>query len=363
MSRRLLPLLLLLAVCRVVAGGQVPEAKEPASPSTPKQTAIIREGVGLHERGDFDGAIRKYEEALAENPSNALALYEMAFAYQAKGDYRKSLEVATRGARYKSEQLGELYTIIGTSLDRLGEPQKAVEVFKKGIKLDPANGMLHFNLAVTYHGLKKPEEARKSLKAALTRNPGHPTSHLMLSLLFFQGGYRVPALLAASRFLTLEPQTPRSAAALRVLLEVLGGGVRQGANPNEMTIFMDMGGKKDEGDFTSIDVILGLSAAAARTEKNKDKTQAEMLVEQMKTVLNVLSESPERKNENSFVHQYYVPYFAELKQRGHVEAFTYYALMSSGLPGVSEWVNSHSGRVQQFLIWSKQYRWPDELKS
>jgi tetratricopeptide (TPR) repeat protein len=326
--------------------------------TTEPHRLLIREGVALHERGDFDGAVRKYEQVLGENPHDVAALYEMSFALFQKKDYRRSLEAATRGARYNSELLDEFYVSAGNSLDHLGEPKKAVEVYKSGLKLAPGEVMLHYNLAITYLNLGKPEEARKSLKAAATAAPSHPSTQLALAAVFYNNGYRTPALLAAARFLALEPQSTRSDSALKIMHEVLGGGVKQGSNPNEINIFVNMGAKKDEGDFGSIDLMLGLSKAVSSSEKNKGKTETELLVEQVDSLIAIIAEGEEAKKQKTFVYQYYVPYFAEMKQRGLVEPFVYYTQQRSRLPGVREWLDSHQGRVMQFLTWSKNYRWP-----
>jgi tetratricopeptide (TPR) repeat protein len=357
-------LTLLFALCSATAAAarqKLPEPKSTPVPSTDRQTSIIREGVSLHDRGDFDGAIRKYEEVLAENPSNTLALYEMSYAYSAKKDYKKSLEVAYGGAQYKSEELRGFYLLIGNDLDILGNTSEAIEVYKKGIKLFPNESLMHFNLAVAYKSAGKPDDARKSLKSALAVNPQHPGSHLLLASLFYGGGYKTPALLAAARFLTLESDTERAGVAVRILRGALGGGAKQGANPNEISITLDMNEKKDEGDFTSIDVVLGLTAAVSMSDKGK-KSDAERLASQMETVISILSEQNEKKKQATFVHRFYVPYFVEMKQKGHTEAFTYNALRGSGLPGVREWLEANSGRVMQFLIWSKNYQWPSDLK-
>ena len=355
-------LALLFALCSAADARQkLPEPKLTPAPSTDGQNSAIREGISLHDKGDFDGAIRKYEEVLAENPSNTLALYEMSFAYSAKKDYRKSLEVAYRGAQYKSEELRGFYLLIGNDLDILGRAPESIEVYKKAIKLFPKESLLHFNLAVAYKGAGKPEDARKSLKAALAANPQHPGSHLLLASLFYGGGYKTPALLAAARFLTLESGTERAGLAVRIVREVLGGGAKQGANANEVNITLDVNAKKDEGDFAMIDTLLGLTAALALTGKEK-KTDAEQLVSQMEKVFTILAEQEEKKQQESFVHRFYVPYFVEMKQKGHTEAFTYNALRGSGIPGVREWLEANSGRVMQFLIWSKNYQWPSDLK-
>ena len=363
--RVVLTSLVFAACCAVATAAQrqsLPEPKLASAPSTDRQLSLIREGVSLHDGGDFDGAIRKYEEVLAENPSNALALYEMGYAYSAKKDYKKALVAAYRGAQYKSEHLRDFYLLIGNNLDLLGDTAESIEVYRHGLKLFPNEPLLHFNLAIAYKNAGKLDEARRSAKAALLANPQHASSHIVLASLFYKGGYKTPAMLAAARFLTLESDTARAAVALGMLREVLGGGAQRGANPNEIRVTVEMNPKKDEGDFTTMETVLGLTAALALSEKEQKKTEAERLVSQLDRFISILAEQDERKKQDSFTHRFYVPYFVELKQKGHAEAFAYNALRGSNLPGVREWLEANSGRVMQFLIWSKGYTWPADLK-
>ena len=362
--RKIIFLSLVFALCCAPGAWaqQLPEPKLTPEPANEKQLAAVREGVALHDRGDFDGAIRRYEAVLAESPSNVLALYEMSYAYSEKKDYQKAIEVALRGAQYRSAQLGGFYVLIGNNLDALGATARSIEVYRKGLKLFPKDGPLHFNLAVAYKNAGKLDEARKSLKTGLAASPQHTSSHLLLAAIFFSQGYRTPALLAAARFLTLEPATRRSPTALKIMREVLGGGATQGSKPNEINLTLDLNPKKEEGDFTTADMILGLSGAAALTSEEKNKTEAQRIVSQTETLFAVLAEQAEKKRQSTFVYQFYVPYFAEMKQKGHVEAFVYYALQPSGLPGAREWAEANGGRIMQFLIWSKGYQWPANVK-
>ncbi len=351
-------LLTLILVCSsLLAQGQVPPPRKTPAPSTGQQVVLIQEGVSQHDRGNYDAAIKLYGEALAENPDNVEAMYELSFSYSMKKDYKKSLEIAYRGAEYKSDMLAAFYMQIGNNLDILGEPKKSVEVYKSGLKLMPRMAMLHYNLAVTYRNMGNVDDARKVIKEGLLLDPNHPGSHALLSLVWHAGGYKTPTLLAAGRFLVLEPRSTRAAAQLRIVKEVMAGGASRGADSN-ITIFMDPSAKKDEGDFGAMDLAMGLVRAGSMTEKNKGKTEMQLLVGQFQTFFAIMAEQMDRADRSKFSWKYYAPYFAEMKQKDHVETFVYYITQGDDNKETAKWLAENKTRVGEFLAWTKFYKWP-----
>jgi hypothetical protein len=53
-------------------------------------------------------------------------------------------------------------------------------------------------------------EAKEQLKRAVELNNAYPSPHYLLSEVFMGTKYRIPALLAAIRLLSLEPNSQRS---------------------------------------------------------------------------------------------------------------------------------------------------------
>lgn len=354
---RKIPTLIFMTIllASVVAAQKLEPPTLDSTPLTPQQQQLMREGVALHNKRDYDGAISRYQEVLKENPNNGSALYEMAFAYSMKKDYSKSMEYAYKAAQYRGDTLPLVYTLIGNNLDETGNPKKAIEVYKMGIKNLPPHFMLHFNLAVTYSRQGQLEDARAEVKKAVALNPKHTTSHFLLSTLFIKGNYKMPALLAASRFLVLEPNSQRSAAALQIVHGVMQGGVSRGNNPNEINIFVDPSPKKDEGDFSAVEMFIGLGKAASLTEKNKGKSAIQLLVEQFESLFTMLGET--KAERSKFTWSYYVPYFLEMKKRGLVEPFVYIIYLTSNDPEVRQWLQENETRVREFLAWSNGYQW------
>ncbi len=245
---------------------------------------------------------------------------------------------------------------IGSALDETGDSKKAVDAYKAGLKLFPTYYLLHFNLGVTYNRLGDVLAARTSLKNAAGFNPAHASSHLLLSVLFDRGGYRTPSLLAAYRFLILEPATTRSETALALVRKATQAGVSQGKDEKTINIFIDTAAKKDEGDFTTIDLIVSMSKAAEKTEKNQGKSAMQLMVGNFETLFAIMGE--QKSDASKFTWKYYVPYFVEMKKQGHVEAFVYYANRRNGDPDVSAWILHNQDKVRSFLAWSRGYAWP-----
>lgn len=349
----------------VGAGYDVPKPDRDPRPSTEEQARLITEGVALHEQGKFDEAIRLYRLVLEENPDNVDALWEWSLSLSAQGDHVGSLGVCRRGARYRSPALGGFYGMMANCLDDLGRQKDALKVYEAGLKILPVDqdrqrAMLCFNMAVTLVRLDKPEKARDSLKRAVVLNPSHPGSHLLLARLYQSGGYRIPALLAAARFLSLEPATQRSGQARQIFLAMLQQGVSSGEDGSKINILVNDKAKKDEGDFTVLEVGLQMAMAlqfSSEVEK-AGKSQVRKVVDCFDRFLAMLAGGRLDK-EPGFVSLYYVPYFSELQKQGFAEAFTYSIFSGAGNEEVDAWLRDNAAKAGGLEAWSKSYRWPD----
>lgn len=340
----------------MVAGQKLePPKLEPTKP-TESQLALIREAVALHDKGDYDGAIERYLRVLKESPDCVAALYEMSFSYYAKKDYQKSIETGYKAAQYKSDLLAAIYVQIGTCVDELGNSKQAIEVYKSGIKMNPSDALLHYNLGVTYARTGQLDDSRAVLKKAAVFDPNHKSSQLLLSTVFDKGNYRIPALLAACRFLILEPNSTRSERALKSIQQIMGAGVYR-KSEKEINIFVEEQQKKDEGDFGPVDLFLKLSKAANYAEENKNKTEMELLIHNFESLFAVLSETTVKEG-SKFTWKYYAPYFVELKKQGYTETFVYLINRRSGIAGVFEWLDQNQKKLADFLAWSRAYQWP-----
>jgi tetratricopeptide (TPR) repeat protein len=346
----------------VSADAQTAPTRVPAQ-MTPQHDAAIREGVDLHDKGQFDQAIAKYQAVLAEQPANVVALFELAYSYFAKRDFDRTIETARKGVEFKSDLLPLFYDVIASALDSSGQPQQAIDTYRQGIALAPDTAVLYHNMAVTYReSLHNDDEARGALKMAASLAPLNADVQLLLGQVFQTGGYGTPAILALSTFLIIEPagsQALKGYGLWRALLKGSLDPLPDGSAPPGAPMRGTTPGaaRTDEGDFSATDRQIATTYKAMMARMDEGTSEIAALVSQVDALLATLPAETSGAPP-SFAQRHYVPFFAALRRNNHVEPFVYWASQRAPVPGVREWIAANEQRVRQFLDWASSYSWP-----
>ena len=342
----------------VLSDDKLPKADHLPSPPTAQHKVLISEGISLDNAGQYDDAISRYKRVLEQSPDVVEAIYELGYSYFHKRDYESALLFAHSGARYKSELLPHIYVLLGNTLDELGKRDEAIGIYKAAIKQSPKMALLHFNLGLALMRSGKLSEAKEAMQQSLHLAPNHASSHYVLATLYYQLGYRVPAILALSRFLSIEPESQRTNEAIPILDRLIAGGVTKGKDPNKINITLNLtpDSKKDEGDFDAVETAMSMSVAAGQIEDEKKKSSQFKL---LASTYAVMGEVMSRTKTKGFAAKYYAPFYAEMDKRQFTEAFVNQALQRAKLDGSAEWKNENGTKFQEFQTWLSGYQWPN----
>ncbi len=330
---------------------------------TPAQEKTVREGIVLHDAKRYAEAAEKYRAVLTECADCTWPMYELAHTLHAKGDKLEAVELAYKGTKYIGENLPLFYILIANELDDLGKPDDAIKVYNDGIKLleGDANlgsyrASLEFNLGVTYFRQKKYPEARKVLKNAVEDNYAYASPHFLLSYVYHGTKYKIPAFLAAARFITVEFSTQRTGTAVGIITEILKPAAKDPKTGN-INIFMDLNAPKDEGDFGIFDLLLG-TLTTVRGDDDKGKSDNQMFIEAIGTVIGILEE--DKKLQKTFVGKNYVPFVSALKKNGHLDALGNMILYikDNTNADAAKWIQANDAKLSAMITWSKSYRPP-----
>ena len=340
-------------LCNTVFGQQKEEAEK-----------LVDEGIAYHDKGDYDGAINKYDKALQLDKDNILALAEKAMTLLSLQKYNEAIENCLRAIeKHQGDKaLKSVYVTYGNACDGLKKTDKSLEIYNEGIKLFPDFYQLYFNKGITLSSIKKYDEAIICFQKSASLNPKHASSQNALGRLLNATDKRIPALLAFSRFLVLEPQSKRSKENLGLLQGITKANVEKtgensiNININPATLSdTTADGKAKENSFSSTDLILSMDAALDYDKKNKKKTEVEQFIRKFETVCASLKETQVKNY--GFYWDYYVPYFVEMKDKNFIETFAYIAFATSDYPDVEKWLKTHNKDIDNFYEWSSNFTW------
>jgi len=307
----------------------------------------IHDATVLVDEGKIDQAIAALKKLVAEEPTDTVAAHELGLAYAAKGDNANCRATLEPLAETKSAHRTAILSMLGNCLDQMGESEKAMTAYRRGLEESADDSGLLFNLAVTLAQRGKIDEARELLKHDIEKNPTHVSAHLVLGRIFEAQGFHVPAMFSYLHFLALEPATNRSATAAANLSNLLGRGyekTKKGAN-----ITIDTNARKEEGDYTSMQMMIAIARGGSAIDEKK-KTEFEKLQDQLTSIITMFVELAGAEHDD-FTSRVQTPFFTSMSKAKQVDAFAGIALATLKVPGTEQWAKSHEKEISAYFDW------------
>lgn len=299
---------------------------------------FITEGIKLHDKGDYTGAIGLYKKALVINPRSAYANYELASSYMAIKHYANAIKHSDKVIAAGSGYMDQAYILKASALDLSGKPGEAIKTYKKALQKFTANHLLYYNLALTSFKLKAYADVEDALQKALKINPHHASSHLLLGNSMIVQDKRVKGILALYNFLLLEPKGNRSTAALQALDDQFKKGIKKMPDA--------------EDEFYTAELMLGTLESAKTNEANKTKSWHVLFAEKTNSLFEIIGDL--KKDKKGFWWNFYVDYFYTLATNHHSEAFSYYITQSKD-DVYTGWMQSNTTKMETFSEWYTKY--------
>lgn len=323
-------------------------------------TALLKKGIALHDKGDYAGAIKIYDEILKQEPDNTEVLYEKTFSLIQQASYQECADLCKDILkRFPDNEFNKgVYINYGTSLDHLKKPEEAIKVYSDGIEKYPKAALLYFNRAVTENIYQQTDKAIADLKTSVSLNPTHTTSHLYLGLLMASSN-KTAAMMSLATFLLIEPSGQRAERALTQLLNLAGSNVEKKDAKN---ITISLPSKlvdstiKMEDDFRSTELAMSMLAALDLSKKDK-KNGAEKLSEKLSMIIGMIAERQKENSQSGFYTSFYVPFLKSLKEGGYLETASYIMCTSSDEKDVNKWLSKNKGKVDELYSYIRDYKW------
>ena len=194
-----------------LAPGSGTASKEDVAKSAAIKKAFD-EGVALSRSGDHDGALAKFNEAVAIVPSCFDCYYNIGFSQSQKKDWVKAEEAFKKAIDFKPDYveayngLAQVYNAQKKFDEAQVASQKAAELAMAGGAGGGAGGVdALYNVGVTAWNAGRAEDAKKAFEEALKLDPKHANSHYQLAMCYINLGKMPEAVTEFEAYLQNAP--------------------------------------------------------------------------------------------------------------------------------------------------------------
>ena len=320
--------------------------------------AILYEGIALHDKGDYEAALKLYDEVIARNPSYLLAWYEKSLTLYTAQRYKECVDLCKEVIKKfrEGDELDNIYVNYGSALDASGRPDEAVRVYSQGIR-KYNHYLLFFNRGITEYQQKKMEDAIADFKQTLELKPLHASSHQYLGYSVY-GTNKIAGMMCLVSFLLIEPNTERSDKNLKLLYGLLESyAKKQEDNVISITMSRDMFKMKSKPDhFASQETLLALESTLELSDSLKGLPAADKLRKKLEIFAGI---GDERK---AFFSNFYGPFFRSMKENNWLETASHLILSRNNDEITNNWLSLNQEKVKQFQQWLQDYQWLDKSR-
>lgn len=176
---------------------------------------FLRLGNMLYGRGDYRGALAKYDQAVQLGPDEARAIASRGRALLALGRtkeacaaYQMATQLEPNDPRFHRDH--------GSALFQLRRFEEAVSAYDAAITLQPQDAGTYLGRGLAYHRLGRADDAIRDLTRAIELQPENAWRYVNRGFVFHELGRNDEAIRDSTRAIELDP-TLRSAYDLRSL--------------------------------------------------------------------------------------------------------------------------------------------------
>lgn len=317
---------------------------------------LIKEGMALHDKGDYDAALAKFDRALVLSPNDFEANYEKSSSLLYAGKYDESIAISKfLIANYNNiPAVKGAYVNLGSAYDDKGNADSAMIAYEEGLKFFPSFYLLWFNKGLTNARQKKWDDAYNDFMASLALNPVHAGSLYYTSLLEEKSN-KVAAIMSGLVFLSVEPEGKRAKSILNYVLSLLQSYVKKNDNGGSTITLTEQQDQLAENNFSVIDAGMAIAAAASLTDSTETETDTDKLLLPLQIMTELFFAG--QKEGTGIYWKTYVPFFIEMKQKKLLETFAHIASITSGNEENIKWINDYQDKLKDFYQWIDRYEW------
>ncbi|MEH2234849.1 tetratricopeptide repeat protein [Nostoc sp.] len=170
---------------------------------------LYQEGVNKYEAGNYEEAVKDFNQAIELDPKNALAYNRRGNAYYRLGDYEQA-QADSSQAIALNPQDANAYFDRGFALSELGKYKEAIADYTEAIKLNYQNAYAYYGRGLARAKLKDNKGAIGDFSKAIALKPQYTEAYLQRGILRRRLKLRQAAIEDFDRVIKINPNDAKA---------------------------------------------------------------------------------------------------------------------------------------------------------
>jgi len=313
-----------------------------------KALEIGKQAIKLEDNGEYEKAIKLFEEAQKIDPDKIDYPYEIAFSYYQLKEYQKVIDLVEKLTEYKDAE-DVVYELLGNAYDNLGKADKAIETYEVGMKKFPFSGRLYLEMGLMQKdNNKKLGYFEKGIEVA----PKFASNYYWAAKIYCSTTEEVWGMLYGEIFMNLERNSVRTSEISKLLYNTYKSEIKF-TDTNTISV-----------SFSKYSTINTLDVS----NTGKLKLPFGTAVYEMTLMMSMISTKSININSldsirSNFVDNYIMREFDKtypnilfsyqklLKDAGYFESYNHWILMKGDEEGFSKWLSTNKEKWDNFKQW------------
>lgn len=332
--------LLLITLCTLIS----------CSRDIEKSNRNLSEGIPYLKKGDYEGALIRFEKSLEADDKNLIAKICKAESLYLLEMYDETIFICKSiiSEYPDTSYLQKIYLIYGLSLKEQNKKNESIQIFENASNKFPKNSNLYYNLGLLYQEKDSTNKAISYFEKTLLYNWQHNYASYDLAKLLLKEERTIPAIMSLTLAIINNPNTFQNDSCLKDLNGILNNLIDSNKISKNMS-----NPYKEIDNFESVEKSL---IQAILSDENKKYYKLNEIGSMSKYIKSICSEMKTNKISNdNFYWKYFADYFIGMLDSNYTETVAHIVFSSTDDLLNKDWLDNNRESVLTFYDWHKNY--------
>ncbi|WMX13860.1 tetratricopeptide repeat protein [Aureispira sp. CCB-E] len=311
-----------------------------------------KEAVKMIDKGEFKDALKLLHKAQKLDPKNIIYPYEVAYIFYIQKNYKKAISELEKQVK-RADVTEQHFQLLGNSYDLIGNPDKALEVYQKGLEIFPNSGKMYLEQGIVEYSRENYDQAIAYWEKGVEVAPTFASNYFWLGQIFCNSSERIWGVLYGEIFMNLERNSQRTVKMSQLLFETYKKAIDISSDSTAAVLFSKTLTINANEDFKipfqmNYGMVMTMALTPVLLEHSVEK---ELSLQHIHAIRQQFIQFWYQKEHAKNYPNVLFDFHKQLQEKNYFEAYNYWFLMKGNEEEFGQWYDQHQAAFDEFAEW------------